>query len=194
MELLNNKQMRMLELLDGMISQCKDCTLYNGGRVKPHWTPMSVFAGLGEAPGKDEVEENEPFVGKAGDILGTSMSKQGFRKEQFLIINSVNCRPVVDGKNGKPTMDQIKLCHKWVRKYIKVVNPEKIIAFGNYARGSLNGIYSGIIKNNGLVEHNGLFNKFVIYSVHPAYSIYNKEDGIPMLDRSIRIFKDMRSN
>ena len=79
--------MRMLELLDDQISQCTSCELHEGGRVKPYWTPMSVLAGLGEAPGKEEVEQNEPFVGKAGDILGNSMAKNGFRKSDFLIIN-----------------------------------------------------------------------------------------------------------
>ena len=192
MELLSNKQMRMLELLDGMISQCTDCELHTGGRVKPYWTPMSIFCALGEAPGKDEVDQNEPFVGKSGEILGESMSKQGFRKEQFLVINSVNCRPVDGGANGKPTFDQIKTCHQWVRKYIKVVRPEKMIAFGNYARGSLNGSYQGIVSHNGWIETLEEYEMCVVYSVHPAYCIYQKEAGIKLLEKSIEKFTQVR--
>jgi len=191
-ELLSNKQMRMLELLDGMISQCTECELHTGGRVKPYWTPMSTLAALGEAPGKDEVEQNEPFVGKAGEILGTAMIKQGFRKEHFLVINSVNCRPVEGSANGKPTINQIKTCHQWVRKYIKVVSPEKMIAFGNFARGSLNGSYQGIVKYNGWIETLSAYQMYVVMSVHPAYCIYQKEAGIKLLEESIAKFKDVR--
>jgi len=193
-ELLSNKQMRMLMLLDGMISQCTDCELHTGGRVKPYWTPMSTFCALGEAPGKDEVEENEPFVGKPGEILGTAMAKQGFRKEQFLVINSVNCRPFVGyPDDGKPKLHQIQKCHQWVRKYIKVISPEKMIAFGNYARGSLNGSYEGIVKYNGWIETIGLYQIYAVMSVHPAYCIYQKDSGIKLLEDSITKFKDVRS-
>ncbi len=191
-EILSNKQMRMLELLDGLVSKCTDCDLHKGGRVKPYWTPMSMYAGLGEAPGKNEVEENEPFVGKAGEILGSAMAKSGFRKEEFCLINSVNCRPTVGGSNGKPTMKQVNECRKWVRKYIKVLNPAKIIAFGNHAQGSVNGKFHGIVSNNGRVEIH-YEHKYVIFSVHPAYCIYHQEDGIKLLENSIRTFKDVRS-
>lgn len=192
-ELLSNKQMRMLELLDGKISQCTDCELHTGGRVKPYWTPMSTFCALGEAPGKNEVDKNEPFVGKAGEILGTAMAKQGFRKEQFLVINSVNCRPVNGGSNGKPTLEQVRTCRQWVRKYIKVVSPEKMIAFGNYARGSLNGSYQGIVKYNGWIETLTQYQIYAVMSVHPAYCIYQKDSGIKLLEESIAKFKDVRS-
>jgi len=193
-ELLSNKQIRMLMLLDGMISQCTDCELHTGGRVKPYWTPMSIFCALGEAPGKDEVDKNESFVGKAGEILGTAMTKQGFRKEQFLVINSVNCRPIVGGGvNGKPTFKQVKTCHQWVRKYIKVVGPEKMIAFGNYARGSLNGSFDGIVRYNGWVDTISQYQIYAVMSVHPAYCIYQKDSGIKLLEDSIAKFKAVRS-
>jgi DNA polymerase len=184
--------MRMLELLDKMIGQCTDCELYTGGRVKPYWTPMSILAALGEAPGKEEVEQNEPFVGKAGEILGSNMAKSGFRKDQFLIINSVNCRPVDGGANGKPKMSQIAECKKWVNKYIKVVKPEKMIAFGNYARGSLNGSYTGIVKYNGWVDTISEYGIYALYSVHPAYCIYQGKEGEEMLKKSINKFRDLR--
>lgn len=184
--------MRMLELLDEMIGQCTKCELHKGGRVKPYWTPMSTFGSLGEAPGKDEVERNEPFVGKAGEILGSAMAKQGFRKEQFLVINSVNCRPVDGGANGKPKLEHISECHHWVRKYIRVVAPEKMIAFGNYARGALSGQYTGIVKYNGWVDTLNDYEMHVIYSVHPAYCIYQKQAGEKLLENSIKKFRELR--
>ena len=183
--------MRMLELLDGMITQCTECDLYTGGHVKPYWTPMSIYAAVGEAPGAQEVVENEPFVGKAGEILGESMAKVGFRKEEFLMINSVNCRPTNGGRNDKPTLLQVEICRKWVRKYILVLNPEKIIGFGNFARGTLTGYYSGIVKHNGWIERIHPYDKNTVFSVHPAYCIYNQKDGVEKLDHAIEKFRNM---
>jgi DNA polymerase len=181
----------MLLLLDGMVSKCTECVLYKGGRVKPYWTPMSIYAAVGEAPGAQEVAQNEPFVGKAGEILAESMAKVGFRKEQFLFINSVNCRPTDGSKNSKPSLLQVDICRKWMRKYIKVLNPEKIIGFGNFARGSLSGNYTGIIKYNGWVDSIHPYNKRVVYSVHPAYCIYNQSDGEKKLDYAIERFRNL---
>lgn len=183
--------MRMLELLDGMISNCKECKLYNGGRVKPYWTPMSRFVAIGEAPGKQEVDDNEPFVGKAGEILGEVMSEIGFRKEEFLIINSVNCRPTDGNKNGKPTEQQTIKCKKWLRKYIKVLNPEKMISFGNIAMGTMIGKWSGILRINGTSTSATDLNRRILMSIHPAYCIYNREDGIKKLKESIGRFKKL---
>lgn len=189
MELLSNKQMRMLELLDGMISKCTECSLHTGGHVKPYWTPMSIYIGVGEAPGAQEVLQNEPFVGKAGEILSESMARVGFRKEEFLFINSVNCRPTDGSKNSKPSLLQVDICRKWMRKYIKVIDPEKIIGFGNFARGTLTGHYSSIIKYNGSTERIYPYNKRAIFSVHPAYCIYDPKKGIEKLDYAIQNFK-----
>lgn len=182
----------MLELLDGMISECTKCTLYSGGRTKPYWTPMSIYGAVGEAPGKQEVEDNEPFVGKAGDILGEVMSKHGFRKEQFLIINSVNCRPLVDGRNGKPNIEQTESCYQWIRKYFTVLKPEKIITFGNFAKGTMGGSYSGIVSQNGNFFQNEHFTVPMIASVHPAYCIYNEEDGVKQINYAIGRFRHLR--
>jgi DNA polymerase len=181
----------MLELLDGMISQCTECSLHTGGHVKPYWTPMSIYAAVGEAPGAQEVLQNEPFVGRAGEILSESMSKFGFRKEQFLFINSVNCRPTDGSKNSKPGLLEVDICREWMRKYIKVLNPEKIIGFGNFARGTLSGKYTGILKYNGWVESIRPYNKRVVYSVHPAYCIYNQSEGEEKLNHAMDRFRNL---
>jgi len=126
----------------------------------------------------------------AGEILAEYMAKYGFRKEQFLIINSVNCRPVDGNKNGKPTPREVSVCHSWVRKYLKVVQPEKVLILGNYAKGSMKHGYSGILSNNGTVMSSRvLYDTMEVLYVHPAYCIYNKEDGRKKIDYAINKFK-----
>lgn len=195
--MLSNKQIRMLELLDEIMYNCRNCELYNGGHVTPYWTPFSRYVIIGEAPGAEEVEKNEPFIGKAGKILWNIMDNNNLRKEEFLIVNSVNCRPTDGKKNLKPNVDQINICKKNWLKYIKVSEPEKMLILGNYANGSISGKYDGIVSINSssysyyyLDKESGR-NKTIEYiaSVHPSYCIYNHEEGYKLLSRSILNFK-----
>jgi len=188
--MLDNKQIRMLELLDEQILKCKRCKLHSGGYVTPYWTSLSKYVIIGEAPGREEVENNEPFIGKAGRTLWDVMSKYGFRKEEFLIVNSVQCRPTDGKKNLKPNTDQIFTCKKIWRKYIKVVNPYRMIVLGNYANGAIGNYDSGILSRNGHIENCGEFDIEYVSSIHPSYCTYNK-DGIKLLNKSINEFRKM---
>ena len=181
----------MIHLLDVQIQRCKQCDLHNGGRCKPYFTKESRHVILGEAPGKSEVENNMPFCGMAGDHLWDIMKLHGFYREQFLIINSVNCRPVDGNKNGKPTYEQINTCKKWVRKYIKVLQPKAILSLGNYAMYNILGESQGIMNMNGLHVKGNEYESNVILSIHPSMCIYRGELGKKMLSYSIGKFKEV---
>ena len=189
--MLDSKQVRMLELLDDMIMNCENCSLHSGGHVTPYWTSLSKYVILGEAPGREEVENNEPFIGKAGRTLWEMMDKFGFRKEEFLIVNSVQCRPTDGKKNLKPSNVQIGTCKKIWRKYIKVTNAYRMIILGNYASSAIGDRSSGIIERNGWVNDSNEFNMPYVSSIHPSYCTYNREKGYKLLETSIRTFRDM---
>lgn len=188
--MLNNRQKKLLTLLDDKIENCKQCKLYENGKCLPYWTPISEYVIIGEAPGRDEVENNEPFVGRAGRILWGIFSEFGFRKEQFAIINSVNCRPVTSrGTNGKPTPLQQGSCYPWIRKFIKIINNEKILVLGSYAKRTLTGTPHGIKKINATREYNYVFDGYMFFSVHPALSLYDQNEGKKLLREAIKNFK-----
>ena len=193
--MLSNKQIRMLKLLDKKVSTCKLCPLSGNGTAIPLWSERSKYAIIGEAPGFNEVRQQTPFVGAAGKILTDALSEQGFKAVDFLIINSVQCRPVENNRNGKPTEHQLDICQDYVRKYLKVVDPEKILCLGNYAKYIFNGTTTGITRQRGI------FNEFqleggrkypVLFTVHPAYCIYNTDEGIPMLMNDLQLFKETK--
>jgi len=195
---LTNKQVRMLQLLDEQILSCKRCSLHEqpvpgGVRCKPYWTRNSKYVIVGEAPGREEVREGAPFVGQAGGLLWNEIYKLlKLHRDSFAIINTVNCRPTDGVRNLKPSPEQVSQCRQWIRKFIKVVDPEKILILGNYAMGTMIGRSSGILRMNGvdgtLKEYGRL--PYVI-SIHPAYCIYNKEEGPQMLTEAITIFKEL---
>lgn len=194
--MLSNKQIRMLQLLDEKVKTCSLCPLHNNGIAIPYWRPEAKYVIIGEAPGYNEVRQQTPFVGAAGNILTTALADMGFSSTEFLIINTVQCRPVSGNRNGKPNEDQIMICQNYLRKYIKVVNPEKILCLGNYAK------YIFTNRIGGILNQRGTFNEFslegsnekypVLFTVHPAYCIYNSEEGIQLLNKDIKLFKDTK--
>ena len=186
---MNQKQTKMLHLLDKQIQQCTRCDLHENGGCKPYWTEQSKYIILGEAPGRNEVTSNEPFIGSAGKNLWSIMAEFGLTKEDFLIINSVNCRPVNGNKNGKPTKEQMLTCRPWIRKYIKVLHPELILVLGSYPLLTLTGL-KGIMSLNGEVIHSAEFDVDTVMSIHPAMCIYKGEEGKQMLRESIKVFKE----
>jgi uracil-DNA glycosylase family 4 len=190
--MLTSKQIRMLELLDKQVSNCQRCGLYENGTAIPHWTPESQYVIIGEAPGANEVREQTPFIGPAGKILTENLNRAGFHSKDFLIINTVQCRPVRGNSNGKPNETQIKKCQSYLRKYLKVVKPEKILCLGNYAKYIFTGNLQGILRERGHFMEGDIGDGYVfpvMFTVHPAYCIYNREEGEEYLQKDITLFK-----
>lgn len=196
--MLDERQIRLLELLEDQISACNKCTLLYKRKCLPYWTPLSKYLIIGEAPGANEVG-NEPFIGTAGGKLWAIMDKYNLRKEEFAIINSIQCRPVTEtGANGKPTLTNMAECRPWIRKFIRILEPHKILLLGNYAKAVSEELryadVSGIMKMNATYRLNNIFIQGmpVVYSVHPSMCIYKGEEGRQMLEDSIKVFKELR--
>lgn len=187
---MNGKTKRLLELLDDQIIECTACNLFHNGRCKPSWSPESKYAMVLEAPGKKEVDGNMPVVGVAGGHLWNMAEHFGYKREDFLILNSVNCRPVDGNKNGKPTDTQMEACRNWIRKYLRVFKPEKMMIFGAYSLFTVLG-KDGIMNHNGSVEFCEEFGVSVAKSVHPAMIIYNRTRGKQMLYEGFQAFKEL---
>ncbi len=182
----------MLELLDQQVEKCVNCGLTINGTAIPHWTPSSRYAIIGEAPGANEVREQRPFIGAAGQILRENLNKAGFDSRDFLIINTVQCRPVRGNSNGKPNETQIKACQPYIRKYLKVIKPEKILCLGNYAKYIFSGNLGGILRERGHFMEGDIGDGYsfpVLFTVHPAYCIYNREEGEAFLKKDIALFR-----
>jgi DNA polymerase len=57
---------------------------------------------IGEAPGQDEDEQGEPFVGRAGQLLNSMLRAMGNPRETVYIANILKCRPP-NNRNPNPT-------------------------------------------------------------------------------------------
>jgi len=194
--MLSNKQIRLLELLDKQVKNCRGCLLHNNGKSIPYWKSESKYAIISETPNYNEVRTKLPLMGAAGEILREQLGRVGFSSKDFLIINTVQFRAASGTGNGKPDEGQIITCQNYLRKYLKIVNPEKILCLGNYAKYIFTGNTQGVLRERGKFQHfklNGSEVEYpVLFTINPAYCIYNMEEGTRILQQDIKLFKDSK--
>lgn len=101
---------------------------------------------VGEAPGADEEERGEPFVGRAGQLLDRMIKAMGLERGQVYIGNILNWRPEMprnpDGSqtgNRPPTAEEMAYCLPFIRAQIEVVAPRVLVALGKTAVDGLLG-------------------------------------------------------
>ena len=148
-------------------ADCSRCKLSTLGRSKVVNSVGNFNADLmfvGEAPGADEDEQGEPFVGRAGQLLTKIIEGIGLKREEVFIGNINRCRPP---GNRAPEMDESVACKPFLRREIAVVRPKVIVVLGATAAQNLLETKVPIGKLRGHF-HDYLGVK-VMPTFHPAY-------------------------
>jgi DNA polymerase len=142
---------------------------------------------IGEAPGADEDEQGEPFVGKAGQLLTRIIQTMGLTRDTVYIGNILKCRPDTPGQaagNRKPTPDEMKTCIPYLHEQIDLIRPKTIVALGATAVEGLLGKTIGITKLRGQWRtYRGIP---LMPTYHPAYLLRNQA-----LSEKRRVWEDM---
>ncbi len=102
---------------------------------------------IGEAPGADEEEQGEPFVGRAGQLLNRMIKAMGLDRSQVYIGNILNWRPEMGARspdgfqtgNRPPTQDEMAYCLPFIRAQIDIIQPRVLVALGKTAVDGLLG-------------------------------------------------------
>jgi uracil-DNA glycosylase len=130
---------------------------------------------VGEAPGADEDEQGEPFVGKAGQLLTKIIQATGLSRADVYIANILKCRPDTPGQtagNRKPTSDEMATCIPYLHEQIDLIRPKVIVALGGTAVEGLLGKTIGITKLRGTWKtYRGTP---LMPTYHPAYLLRNQ--------------------
>ena len=130
---------------------------------------------VGEAPGADEDEQGEPFVGKAGQLLTKIIQATGLSRADVYIANILKCRPDTPGQtagNRKPTSDEMATCISYLHEQIDLIRPRVILALGATAVEGLLGKTLGITKLRGTWKtYRGTP---LMPTYHPAYLLRNQ--------------------
>jgi DNA polymerase len=132
---------------------------------------------IGEAPGRDEDLQGEPFVGRAGQLLNKILEAVGFKREEVYIANILKCRPP---GNRDPLPTEIASCEPILARQIQLIRPMILCALGSFAARTLLGVNYGISKIRGTVHsYRGVP---LIATYHPAALLRNPSWKRPTWD------------
>ncbi len=125
--------------------------------------PVWLF--VGEAPGRNEDQAGEPFVGKFGKILRGVLKNCGFDLDMVGFTNSNRCWP--GEGNRTPKTKEIVACNPFLIEEIKRRKPKVVVLLGAVASESILG-NKAITKTRGIVHDNEELGCKVIATFHPG--------------------------
>ncbi len=160
-------------------------------------SPDSKVVLIGEAPGKDEVIQGRPFVGKAGQMLTDFLKGAGLDRSDLFITNTMKYRLSREGKrpgtlaNRPAKRDEILFSCEYLLKEIEIIKPVAVVTLGNVPLKAMELAIKKRLSPNEKLTFSGLNEvgkvhgigkninvetvEFMLYPMyHPASIIYNR--------------------
>jgi uracil-DNA glycosylase family 4 len=137
LESQSSDPVQALRLIREDIGDCTRCPLHKQGRKQIVFgvgNPNADLMFIGEAPGADEDQQGEPFVGRAGQLLNNMIKAMGIRREDVYIANIIKCRPP---GNRTPEREECETCSPFLMRQIVAIKPRAIVALGAVAAKTL---------------------------------------------------------
>ncbi|CCC39394.1 uracil-DNA glycosylase [Haloquadratum walsbyi] len=136
---------------------------------------------IGEAPGANEDEYGEPFVGRSGDVLDDALNEAGVSRDSIRITNCVRCRPP---ENRNPTTEELSNCRRYLEHELSALNPAVIVTLGKVPSEHLLDRQIAVTTAAGDVTDIRLGDQSyrVIISVHPAATLYDQSQSTTFVD------------
>jgi DNA polymerase len=134
----------------------------------------SIFF-CGEAPGAEEENQGEPFVGPAGQLLTKIIQAMGLSRQTVYIGNIMNWRPEMPTPFGNrpPTPEEMAYCLPYLKAQLAVVQPKVIVALGKTAVDG----FLGPDPKRRMGQIRGQWTEFegipLIPTFHPSYLLRN---------------------
>ena len=131
----NSTDDRASEDLDSFYHEIKECQLCSLGATRTKFVfgvgnPNADLMLIGEAPGKYEDLQGEPFVGRAGQLLDKILASINLSREKVYIANVLKCRPP---NNRDPLKTESDTCKPYLKRQIELIKPKLILALGRIA-------------------------------------------------------------
>lgn len=161
-----------LEDIRASIGDCRRCGLCESRTniVFGVGDPNARLMFIGEAPGYHEDLRAEPYVGKAGQLLDKMIEAMGLSRQQVYIANVIKCRPP---DNRNPLAEEIAECAPFLKRQIRAVDPEVIVALGKFASTFVLGDEVRITRERGQWQQ--AFDCDVMPTFHPSYLLRKPE-------------------
>ena len=143
---------QLLEPIRQRVCACTKCAHLACSRTQTVFgvgNPDADLMFIGEAPGVDEDQQGEPFVGRAGQLLTRILKAMNFAREEVYIANILKCRPdTPPGSFGNraPTPTEMQTCRPYLVEQIEIIQPKVLVALGAVAVEGLLGM-RGTMRN-----------------------------------------------
>jgi uracil-DNA glycosylase family 4 len=154
------------------LGDCQRCRLHASRTriVFGTGNPYAELVFIGEAPGREEDLQGEPFVGQAGQLLTRIIEAIGLSRQEVYITNVIKCRPP---ENRNPAPEEIAACEPFLIKQLAAIRPRLICALGTFAAQTL-------LKTEAKIS--ALRGRFHVYqgiplmpTYHPAFLLRNPQ-------------------
>lgn len=118
------------------VAVCSGCGLHKERThtVFARGNPQAELMFIGEAPGREEDLQGDPFVGPAGKLLDRMIAAMGLQRGEVYVANILKCRPP---NNRDPRPDEIEACYPFLKRQIELVAPRVICTLGRPASNTL---------------------------------------------------------
>ena len=154
-----------LEEIEAVLGDCHLCQLYQSRHniVFGVGNPRARVMFIGEAPGRNEDLQGEPFVGRGGKLLDDMLAMIGLDRSRIYITNSVKCRPP---QNRDPLPAESEACMPWLREQFRLLRPKIVVCLGRIAAQRMIRSDFSVTKEHGqFIEKNGIL---FMGTFHPA--------------------------
>ncbi len=171
-----------LEELGVMLKDCTRCGLSRTRSkvVIGRGNPRARLVFVGEAPGQQEDQQGQPFVGEAGRLLDRIIQAMGLTSDEVYICNVIKCRPP---GNRDPEPEEIATCEPFLQQQLALIRPQVIVALGRFSAQTLLATSRPISKLRGSWhQYAGIC---LMPTFHPAYLLRSPAE-------KKRVWQDMK--
>jgi uracil-DNA glycosylase len=163
-----------LEALEAEVARFEGCGLKRTAKSLcfARGDPTTRVMLIGEAPGRDEDLQGQPFVGRAGQLLDRMLRAIELDPAEVHITNTVYWRPP---GNRNPSPQEVEACRPFLTRQVELVAPQIMVLLGGAAAKHILGTTEGIMRLRGKwrdVQIGGHRCR-AIATLHPAYLLRN---------------------
>jgi len=168
----------LLDKIRERVGACTKCAHLACSRTQTVFgvgNPDADLMFIGEAPGADEDQQGEPFVGRAGQLLTRILKAMNFAREDVYIANILKCRPDMPAGsfgNRPPTPTEMQTCRPYLLEQIDIIQPSVLVALGAVAVEGLLGTRAAMREMRGRWHTYNSIPLMITY--HPAYLLRNQ--------------------
>lgn len=159
------------------VAACTRCPLHQGRTQTVFGTGshQADWLFVGEAPGRDEDRQGEPFVGRAGQLLNAMLAALTLDRDGVYIANVVKCRPP---QNRDPQPDESHACEDYLVRQIQLLRPAIIVALGRIAAQHLlrTDAPLGHLRGHAHDYPAREYTVPLVVTYHPAYLLRKPQD------------------